>query len=480
MQLRRQPLLVSLLIPTMQPTVYEMLRPGIYAIRAAGSKPLIYAPLQGIVLQGNDALCRIFKGCHSPPPEALAAIGLTEHQFATFCMAPQEAQAYLEPRWPETFEPTDVTLFLTQACTMSCSYCYCHGGKGSSMPWERAKAALDLAIGNARRLKRHFSLNLHGGDVGACWPLFQACVRYVEAQCGTALPYDISLGTNGLYSEEQVRYICEHTHSATVSIDGTPDVHDRYRRTVGGKPTAAAILKTVKIMERRGYRFSFRMTVTAESVDWLPESVDYLCANSAVKLIRAEPMYERGRAQDQALLSPDPWNFIRGFRRAREVAASYQRTLSYSGSRIGGLACSFCSYPNPTFGVTHDGNLTSCYEVLHTDDPLRDSFFYGLLECDGRLTVDWERVRRIRHGALELRNNCLNCFCAFSCAGGCAVKMMDGPSCSPADPARCIISRELTSDLLMELLDPSKPETAAAEGSRASLLCRRHKPVGDC
>ena len=469
-----------MLIATMKPTDCEVLRPGVYAVRAAGCKPVVYAPLQGVVLQGNEALCGVFKSRGTPAPEVLAGLGLTEHQFAAFCMAPQEAQAYLEPRWPETFEPASVTLFLTQACTMSCSYCYCHGGKGESMPWERAKAALDLAIGNARRLKRNFSLNLHGGDVGACWPLFQTCVRYVEEQCGTALAYDISLGTNGLYNEEQARYICTHTHSATVSIDGLPDVHDRYRRTVGGKPTAAAVLKTVKIMEASGYQLSFRMTVTAETVERLPESVEFLCANSAVKLIRAEPMYERGRAQDHAMLSPDPWAFIRAFRRASEVAASHQRTLSYSGARVGGLACSFCSYPNPTFGVTHDGNLTSCYEVLHAADPLRDSFFYGSLERDGRLTVDWERVRRIRRTALELRNGCLNCYCAFSCAGGCAAKMLEGRSGSPADPARCIISRELTSDLLIELLEQPGPERATQDSSCAGQPCRRHNSSGDC
>lgn len=449
----KYPLLVPLLIPLMKPTTFKVLRPGIYAVRVAERKPIVYVPLQGVVLQGNDALCKIFEGHNTPAPKVLSELGLTENQFATFCKAPQEGQAYLEPRWPDTFEPTNVTLFLTQACTMSCSYCYCHGGRGNSMPWERAKAALDLTIENARRLKRNFSLNLHGGDVGACWPLFQACVGYVEKQCGTALPYNISLGTNGLYSEEQVRYICEHTQSATVSIDGPPEVHDRFRRTVSGKPTAIAILKTVKIMEETGYQFSFRMTVTAGAVERLPESVEFLCAKCAVKVIRAEPMYERGRAQDQALLSPDPWTFIRAFRQARKVAASHKRVLSYSGARVGGLACSFCSYPNPTFGVTHDGNLTSCYEVLHAADPLRDSFFYGSLECDGRLTLDWERVRRIRRGALELRNNCLNCFCAFSCAGGCAVKMLDRRSSRKTVSARCIISRELTSDLLMELVE---------------------------
>ena len=178
--------------------------------------------------------------------------------------------------------------------------------------------------------------------------------------------------------------------------------------------------------------------------------------------------------------SPDPWAFIRAFRKAREVAVHHQRDLSYSGARVGGLACSFCAYPNPTFGVTNDGNLTSCYEVLHADDPLRGVFFYGSLECDGRLTVDWERVRKIRRTTLELRNNCLSCFCAFSCAGGCAAKMLDGRSYRPAETARCIISREMTSDLLMELLEQPIPAMAAQNGSCAEQPCRRHGLHGDC
>ena len=186
---------------------------------------MVYAPLQGVVLQGNEALCRVFKGSDPPAPETLAALGLTENQFEAFCLTPQEAQAYLEPRWSETFEPTAVTLFLTQACTMSCSYCYCHGGKGGSMPWERAKAALDLAIGNALKVETQFQPE---SARGRCWRVLALNSRPVSGtSSGNAEPLP-SFPTTSAWAPT------DSTTRSRSAISANTPTAPRYPSTVSG------------------------------------------------------------------------------------------------------------------------------------------------------------------------------------------------------------------------------------------------------
>ena len=47
-----------------------------------------------------------------------------------------------------------------------------------------------------------------------------------------------------------------------------------------------------------------------------------------------EPMFPRGRADGRDISAPEAQEFVNNFRKAREVAAGFGRTLSYSGARL--------------------------------------------------------------------------------------------------------------------------------------------------
>lgn len=78
-----------------------------------------------------------------------------------------------------------LTLFLTNSCTLHCAYCYASAGKShEQMPWPLAKASLDFALRRAlERENKVAKLAIHGGDVGACWPLFVKTVEYFKDRC---------------------------------------------------------------------------------------------------------------------------------------------------------------------------------------------------------------------------------------------------------------------------------------------------------
>ncbi|MBN2821632.1 MAG: radical SAM protein [Coriobacteriia bacterium] len=412
--------------------------------------PLLYAPLQDLVMEVNDAYVRCFQAALDGDAESARAIGVEPGMMEAFAVVSPKVRKKFDPSWPEAFEPTSVTLFLTHKCTLRCAYCYCEGGSGRDIDWPVLEASVLFALENAVRLGRELTVAFHGGDVGAVWPLFQRAIEFIEAAAAQAgVKVTMNTGTNGFYSASQAAYIAEHMHSATVSIDGLPEVHDRYRVTPGSGPSLETVLRSVRIFEENGLAYTIRMTVTAESLPLLAESVEYLCEHTKAQVIRAEPMYSRGRASVSELETPEPHAFVEAFREAGIVAQTRGRLLTYSGARPGGVVPAFCTYPSPTFGVTPDGDLSCCYEVLRPDDPLSGEFFYGHVEADGSaICVDRSRIAAIRNVAAQRRSACAECFCVFSCAGDCAAKAFDSGRLAGEMSSRCEITRALVLDML--------------------------------
>lgn len=445
---------------------WQVLSPNVFLISGGDSRFVLYAPLRGVIMEVNRAFVERFEKALRGDAEAAAALGLDLAVVEGFIQTPASARRQFEPEWPDAFEPTSVTVFLTHKCTLQCAYCYCHGGEGLDMPWPVFECATRFVLANAKKQGREFRLSYHGGDVGACWPLFVESVAFVERECAAAgVKPVLSLGTNGFYSAAQARYIAEHVGEATVSIDGAPDVHDACRATAAGGPSLARTLETVKVLDEHRVPYSVRMTVTDASLPALAGSVEFICRNTRAGTIRAEPLYSRGRAASSCLRPPEPEAFVAAFRAAHDVARRHGRLLAYSGARLTGVFGSFCSYPSPTFGVTPEGNLTCCYEVLHPGDPLRDPFFYGRIPPDGsRIDVDPQRVAAIRAWARQRRDACADCFCVPACAGDCAAKVMDGALPPDETPRRCRITRALVLDLIRAALAGEKLPVAAGSG----------------
>jgi uncharacterized protein len=426
---------------------------NLFLLSEGAHKPILYAPLQGAVLEVNGSYGAHLQRALGGDEEALGELGLTLAALERFTETPPGARRRFDLRW-RSFEPTSVTVFLTHRCTLRCAYCYCRGGEGADMPWPVFERAVRFTLDNALRRKRDLCVGFHGGDVGACWPFFTECVTFIEQLCLEAgVKAVLSLGTNGFYTQEQAIYLSQHITNATLSLDGIPEFHDAFRSTASGGPSLARILDSVKVFEANEMDYSVRMTVTRASLASLSESVEYICRHSRARMIGAEPLCSRGRALSSKLEPPRPEEFVRAFHAAQRVARRFNRELRYSGARFPGVFGSFCSYPSPTFGVTPEGNLTCCYEVLRADDPLSDSFFYGHIPADGStVIVDEDRVRAIREWARQRREACTHCFCVFACAGDCAAKVMSEVLPEKELSERCRITRALIYERLRSVL----------------------------
>jgi len=164
---------------------------------------------------------------------------------------------------------TSVTLFLTTACNLRCTYCYAAAGDTSTkiMTLETAKYGIDFVVKNALQNKMPgFEVNFHGGgEPTVNWQTLTGAIDYARK---IASKFDLNLAaysaTNGLLSKYKIDWILSNLQGASISFDGLPSVHDKHRRTPSGKGSSERVINTLLRFDEAGFPYGLRVTVTAD------------------------------------------------------------------------------------------------------------------------------------------------------------------------------------------------------------------------
>lgn len=86
------------------------------------------------------------------------------------------------------------------------------------------------------------------------------------------------LQTNAtLITDELARHFAQYRFLIGVSLDGPPDVHDRYRRTLDGAGTHAEVSRGIERLRRHGVEFNILTLVTEANAGRAREIYRYFC-----------------------------------------------------------------------------------------------------------------------------------------------------------------------------------------------------------
>jgi uncharacterized protein len=149
-----------------------------------------------------------------------------------------------------------VLLKVASRCNLDCSYCYVyHMGDESwrSLPKRMAgdtQALVASELGTLMRSQgRPFSIVLHGGEplllgVPRLESLLSALRRELGAACG------MSIQTNGVLITEAVLDLCVRFDvTLSVSIDGPPAIHDRFRVDLRQRSTHTKVVEGLRRLQ---------------------------------------------------------------------------------------------------------------------------------------------------------------------------------------------------------------------------------------
>jgi len=418
---------------------------------------LVYAPLRKLAFPATPAMVDLLWRLRSGQAQDLQESHADLLQFfEEIELLGLSGDTPIQTYGCATFDPTHVTLFLTNRCNLRCTYCYASTGSSPAqdLPLSLAQEGIDYVIANAVRLNRGgISLAFHGGGEPTMnWKVLSAALEYAREQVqASGLGLRASMASNGVWSPSQRAWLLQNLDSLSLSWDGVAAVQDAQRPTTSGAGSHTAVWRTIDALEEASFPYGIRMTVTAASAGRLAESVDCLLEHARPQRIQAEPVYDlgRGRQGDQHV---EPATFVEAFREARRIAAGQGVEFYFSGARLDTLTNRFCRSCGEGFSVTPAGDVSACFEVTDRQGHMAEPFIIGSYDrSEQAFILEQDKIIALRERTVETIPWCDGCFARWHCAGDCQNKAQharqDGVF---RGHARCEITRALLLDQILE------------------------------
>ncbi|MDP4133423.1 MAG: thioether cross-link-forming SCIFF peptide maturase [Bacillota bacterium] len=166
-------------------------------------------------------------------------------------------------------------LHVSHTCNLNCSYCFASQGKYQGeralMSFEVGKQALDFLIANSGS-RTNLEVDFFGGEPLMNWDVVKQLVSYGRSrETEHHKKFRFTLTTNGVLVDDEVIDFCNREmHNVVMSLDGRPEVNDRFRKNYAGTGSYETIVpKFQKFAAMRGQRnYYIRGTYTHYNTDF--------------------------------------------------------------------------------------------------------------------------------------------------------------------------------------------------------------------
>jgi radical SAM protein with 4Fe4S-binding SPASM domain len=237
--------------------------------------------------------------------------------------------------------------------------------------------------------------------------------------------------------------------SVGISMDGSPQTQDTQRPLVSGKGSSRWVMQTLRELEANHHPYGLRLTATPP-FDRLLEDVRFICENTHCQHMQVEAAFHPRRGRGYQYKLEEGLQFLQAFFAAQRLAEQYGHKLQCVGSEVGKITTVPCGSPFNTLIVTPQDNLVACFEVVNDSHPLAELATIGRITPQG-VEIDEEARLRLGRKIAERRASCRDCFCYWSCAGGCLPRAFSpDPESHLEHGVHCELKRILLREMLLK------------------------------
>ncbi len=324
-------------------------------------------------------------------------------------------------------------------CNLDCEYCY-FLAKEALYPGDRFRMSDDVLETYVGQL-----LESHpDGEVTVAWQggeptlmgvdFFRRAVELAERlrRPGQHLLHTIQ--TNGtLLTDEWAAFLAEHEFLVGLSIDGPPELHDRYRVDKKGRPSSDRVLAGLARLRAHSVEVNVLCTVNAANQDHPLDVYRYFRDDLGLRHIQFIPIVEResgaepaaddrdNRVTDRSVDS-DAWGafliavhdeWVR--RDVGEVFVQMFDAALASWLELPATMCIFGRTCGDAVALEHNGDLYSCDHFVDPEHLLGNVMQTQLVEL-----IASPQQRAFGQDKLDsLPEYCRSCEVRFACNGEC-------------------------------------------------------------
>jgi len=312
-------------------------------------------------------------------------------------------------------------------CNFDCDYCF-YLRKSELYPeikkHRMSVEVLDETIRQAMQSSgREVSFVWQGGEPTLMGLDFFKKVIEFQKKHGEGQIVCNAFQTNGyLLNEDWARFFDKYKFLIGLSIDGEACVHNRFRRTAGGKLTFKKIWRNLELLKRFNVAFNVLAMVNQESMKYPEKTFNFFLRNE-ITYMQFIPVVEYGSNGEIADFSVSPSEY--GDFLCRIFDLWYNDGHPYTSVRdfdsllykeVYGMS-TLCIYENRCgqhVVVEHNGDVYAC------DFFVEPRWKYGnLMETPLPSLVSKEKCKEFENRKMILLPECKDCRWLEYCYGGC-------------------------------------------------------------
>lgn len=317
------------------------------------------------------------------------------------------------------------------SCNMKCEYCFYCDEQEKRVQKNYGFMSLDTLRNVIRKAVLHAEgscmIAFQGGEPSlAGLDFFQQAVEYANHYNRKKLPIQFGFQTNGtLIDREWCTFFQQNHFLVGVSVDGTQELHNRYRRFHSGASTWEQILNNIRLMEESGVEYNILTVVhkeTAENIREIYKFYKNMGWDFQQYIACLDPLYEEPGHRRYSLTPRlygkflielfDCWyeDYQKGCQPFNRQFENYVQNLS------GYLpeSCEHRGMCGVQYVVEADGSVYPC------DFYMLDDYLLGNINTDTIASMD---RRRLEMGFLEksrkASSQCRSCNWQKICRNGC-------------------------------------------------------------
>lgn len=316
------------------------------------------------------------------------------------------------------------------ACNLACEYCF-YREKAALYPESRLRmddATLERVI--AAYLQAHpgpeATFGWQGGEpllMGV--DFFRRAVALQQQYARPGVQVTNAFQTNGvLLNDEWASFFAEHRFLIGISIDGPADLHDAYRRDLGGKPCHAKVMDGLACLQRHGVEYNALATVNHLNAAH-PLRVYQFLVDAGIEHLQFIPIIEREAPGSRKVARFS----VRGEQYGEFLCQVFDRWVRHDVGRVfvqlfecalnvwlGGppTLCVFSPTCGLGMAVEHNGDLYACDHYVFPEH-LRGNITPDNLAA----LVDGAEQRAFGNAKANLSADCRQCAVLRFCGGDC-------------------------------------------------------------